>query len=82
MSVAPKINESQKPIIDQNYCVDHGLLKEKIVYKPFRYPWCYDAWLTQQKNPLVTRRGTTGRRCKRLAKKTNSSRKKSFNTDF
>ena len=49
MSVAPKIKESQKPIIDQNYCVDHGLLKEKIVYKPFRYPWCYDAWLTQQR---------------------------------
>ena len=19
------------------------------VYKPFRYPWCYDAWLTQQR---------------------------------
>ncbi len=25
------------------------MLKEKIVYKPFRYPWCYDAWLTQQR---------------------------------
>src|SRR5210317_1658739 len=48
MSVAPKIEET-KPIINQSYCEEHGLLKEKIVYKPFRYPWCYDAWLTQQR---------------------------------
>ena len=26
-----------------------GLLIGKPVYKPFRYPWCYDAWLTQQR---------------------------------
>ena len=26
-----------------------GLLKGNPVYKPFRYPWCYDAWLTQQR---------------------------------
>ena len=26
-----------------------SLLEAKIVYKPFRYPWCYDAWLTQQR---------------------------------
>jgi len=25
-----------------------SLLKHKAVYKPFRYPWAYDAWLTQQ----------------------------------
>ena len=50
MSVAPKVPEVQaKPIIGENYCVEEGLLKEKIVYKPFRYPWCYDAWLTQQR---------------------------------
>lgn len=24
------------------------LLDAQPVYKPFRYPWCYDAWLTQQ----------------------------------
>ena len=23
-----------------------GLLIGNPVYKPFRYPWCYDAWLT------------------------------------
>jgi len=28
---------------------DMGLLVENPVYKPFRYPWCYDAWLTQQR---------------------------------
>lgn len=26
-----------------------GLLKEQAAYKPFRYPWAYDAWLTQQR---------------------------------
>ena len=25
-----------------------SLLDAKPVYKPFQYPWCYDAWLTQQ----------------------------------
>ena len=25
-----------------------SLLKANPVYKPFSYPWCYDAWLTQQ----------------------------------
>jgi ribonucleoside-diphosphate reductase beta chain len=26
-----------------------SLLDDNIVYKPFRYPWAYDAWLTQQR---------------------------------
>ena len=26
-----------------------GLLSGNPVYKPFKYPWCYDAWLTQQR---------------------------------
>ena len=26
-----------------------GLLVGNPVYKPFRYPWCYDAWLTQSR---------------------------------
>ena len=46
MSVAVKI---QDKIIDKNYCDTQGLLKDNPVYKPFRYPWCYDAWLTQQR---------------------------------
>lgn len=25
------------------------LLKERHIYKPFIYPWCYEAWLTQQR---------------------------------
>lgn len=25
------------------------LLRERHVYKPFLYPWCYEAWLTQQR---------------------------------
>jgi ribonucleoside-diphosphate reductase beta chain len=28
---------------------DSPLLQERHVYKPFLYPWCYDAWLTQQR---------------------------------
>ena len=26
-----------------------SLLEPSPVYKPFRYPWAYDAWLTQQR---------------------------------
>jgi len=26
-----------------------SLLEERLVYKPFQYPWAYDAWLTQQR---------------------------------
>ena len=26
-----------------------SLLEERSVYKPFRYPWAYEAWLTQQR---------------------------------
>ena len=43
MSVAKKINS--KIVQPQKM----GLLVENPVYKPFRYPWCYDAWLTQQR---------------------------------
>jgi len=43
MSVAEKV----KPTIIQPNKM--GLLVENPVYKPFRYPWCYDAWLTQQR---------------------------------
>ena len=38
MSVAEKIQSKE-----------NGLLVANPVYKPFRYPWCYDAWLTQQR---------------------------------
>ena len=43
MSVAEKIKSE---IIQPKKM---GLLVENPVYKPFRYPWCYDAWLTQQR---------------------------------
>ena len=48
MSVAEKI----KPGIIQPGKM--GLLVENPVYKPFRYPWCYDAWLTQQRIHWLT----------------------------
>ena len=46
MSVAEKIKTEKKEIIQPKKM---GLLVENPVYKPFRYPWCYDAWLTQQR---------------------------------
>ena len=46
MSVAEKIKIEKKEIIQPKKM---GLLTENPVYKPFRYPWCYDAWLTQQR---------------------------------
>jgi ribonucleoside-diphosphate reductase beta chain len=44
MSVAEKIKAE---IIQSKN--NGGLLVANPVYKPFRYPWCYDAWLTQQR---------------------------------
>ena len=44
MSVAKKIEKEAKQSKKNN-----GLLVGNPVYKPFRYPWCYDAWLTQQR---------------------------------
>ena len=44
MSVAEKINQENIQPKNKN-----GLLISNSVYKPFRYPWCYDAWLTQQR---------------------------------
>ena len=45
----------------QNSADEHpvrfDLLTENPVYKPFRYPWAYDAWLTQQRVPLAARGG-------------------------
>jgi ribonucleoside-diphosphate reductase beta chain len=46
MSVTNKIKTENKEIIQPKKM---GLLVENPVYKPFRYPWCYDAWLTQQR---------------------------------
>ena len=43
MSVVEKIKQE---IIQSK---KNGLLVGNPVYKPFRYPWCYDAWLTQQR---------------------------------
>ena len=50
MSVAEKIKTPNNEIIQPKKM---GLLVENPVYKPFRYPWCYDAWLTQQRLSLI-----------------------------
>jgi ribonucleoside-diphosphate reductase beta chain len=36
----------QKRMIDMN---TPGLFTPSVGYRPFRYPWCYDAWLTQRR---------------------------------
>jgi ribonucleoside-diphosphate reductase beta chain len=37
------------PLSDDVTKSDSPLLQERHVYKPFLYPWCYEAWLTQQR---------------------------------
>lgn len=40
---------NQKAILDDVTNSKSLLLQERHVYKPFLYPWCYEAWLTQQR---------------------------------
>ena len=40
---------STKAVIDDVTGSPSPLLQERHVYKPFLYPWCYEAWLTQQR---------------------------------
>ena len=51
MSVIEKIKTELKKDKQTKIIIpkQKGLLVENPVYKPFRYPWCYDAWLTQQR---------------------------------
>ena len=42
--VCEKIIDTKPPVAPRK-----GLLAGNPIYKPFRYPWCYDAWLTQQR---------------------------------
>lgn len=38
-----------KAVLDDVKNSSSPLLQERHVYKPFLYPWCYEAWLTQQR---------------------------------
>lgn len=38
-----------KKLSDDIQVANSPLLQERHVYKPFLYPWCYEAWLTQQR---------------------------------
>jgi ribonucleoside-diphosphate reductase beta chain len=40
---------SAKAPVDDVAAASSPLLQERHVYKPFLYPWCYEAWLTQQR---------------------------------
>ncbi len=40
---------STKAVLDDVTGSGSPLLQERHVYKPFLYPWCYEAWLTQQR---------------------------------
>ncbi|MCB1784059.1 MAG: ribonucleotide-diphosphate reductase subunit beta [Alphaproteobacteria bacterium] len=38
-----------RAVLDDVSNSNSPLLQERHVYKPFLYPWCYEAWLTQQR---------------------------------
>ena len=59
-----------------------GLLVENPVYKPFRYPWCYDAWLTQQRIHWLPEEVPLGDDVRDWQKKLVPTRKKSLNSNF
>lgn len=40
---------SSKAVLSDATSSPSPLLQERHVYKPFLYPWCYEAWLTQQR---------------------------------
>ena len=40
--------DDSTPAADE-HPIRFDLLTENPVYKPFRYPWAYEAWLTQQR---------------------------------
>ena len=78
MSVAENINkEAVQPKKNNN-----GLLVANPVYKPFRYPWCYDAWLTQQRIHWLPEEVPLGDDVRDWQKKSYTIRKKSFNSNF
>ena len=77
MSVAKK-EESGKIIQPKKM----GLLVENPVYKPFRYPWCYDAWLTQQRIHWLPEEVPLGDDVRDWQKKFNRARKKFSNSNF
>lgn len=48
MSAQPSLKSEALGHADAN-AAKSPLLIERHVYKPFLYPWCYEAWLTQQR---------------------------------
>ena len=44
-----EMNESQVQADIDTHGKAKSLLDHNPVYKPFRYPWAYEAWLTQQR---------------------------------
>lgn len=43
------MSANTKAVLDDVTNSNSPLLQERHVYKPFLYPWCYEAWLTQQR---------------------------------
>jgi ribonucleoside-diphosphate reductase beta chain len=48
MALRPRVDGIDS-MTENNGTARLDLLTENPVYKPFRYPWAYDAWLTQQR---------------------------------
>lgn len=43
------VREEKRAAISDKDKSGSPLLQERHIYKPFLYPWCYEAWLTQQR---------------------------------
>ncbi len=59
-----------------------SLLEDRIVYKPFLYPWAYDSWLTQQRIHWLPEEVPLAEDVKDWHKTLTVSEKKLADTDF
>ena len=59
-----------------------SLLDSSPVYKPFRYPWAYDAWLHAATHPLAARGSAARRRRQGLATEAHARRKSNLLTQI
>ena len=71
-----------KKIIDDVTDSPSRLLQERHVYKPFLYPWCYEAWLTQQRIHWLPEEVPLAEDVRDWKKKTDAVRKKPDDADF
>ena len=76
------VEKLKKKEIILNKPKEMGLLIENPVYKPFRYPWCYDAWLTQQRIHWLPEEVPLGDDVRDWQKNLSQEEKETFKTAF